>query len=151
MRQSPLEVLTGAVVLLVAGLFLVFMLGKAGWGGAGGGYSLMASFRAVEGITTGTDVRLAGVKIGSVASLRLNPETFRAEVVMAMDAAVPIPDDSSAVISSEGLLGGNFVEIFPGGSLTSLADGGEIFDTQGSVSLLQLLIKYVGTGGEATP
>lgn len=149
MRESPLEVLTGALVLLVAGVFLTFALSRAGWGGGGGnGAVITASFRAVEGITPGTDVRMAGVKIGSVASMHLSPQTFRAEVAMAMDGTVPIPDDSSAVIASEGLLGGNYVEIFPGGSLTNLADGGEIYDTQGSVSLLQLLIQYIGGGGD---
>jgi phospholipid/cholesterol/gamma-HCH transport system substrate-binding protein len=93
---------------------------------------------------------MAGVKIGTVTRMTLDPETFRALTTLTLDAAIPIPDDSSAVIASEGLLGGAFVEIVPGGSLSSLSEGAEIIDTQGAVSLLNLLISYIG-GQESTP
>jgi phospholipid/cholesterol/gamma-HCH transport system substrate-binding protein len=143
-RESPLEVLTGAVVVLAAGAFLLYAAQATGYAGPDDGLRLTASFRSVEGVSLGTDVRLAGVKIGSVTGLALDPDSFRADTEMTLTAAVPIPDDSTAVVTSEGLLGGNFIEIVPGGSLTTLADGGTIVDTQGAVSLLQLLLKYVG-------
>lgn len=97
----------------------------------------------------GTDVRLAGVKIGTIAKLELNPETYRADATLRLNTDIPIPDDSAVAISSEGLLGGNYVEIFPGGSFTYFEQGDEFSDTQGSVSLVGLLMKFVaGQDGE---
>ena len=97
----------------------------------------------------GTDVRLAGVKIGSVTDVSLNATTYRADTRISVLNGIEIPDDSAVVISSEGLLGGNFVEIMPGGSLEYFAPGDQIEDTQGAVSLISLLVKFVaGSGGE---
>ena len=148
MRENPVEVLTGAAVVLVAGGFLLYAAQATGYGRPDEGLTLSASFRSIEGISLGTDVRMAGVKIGSVTDTALDPETFRASTELTVNAAIPVPDDSSAVVSSEGLLGGNYIEIVPGGSLTALADGGEIVDTQGAVSLLQLLLQYISGGEE---
>jgi phospholipid/cholesterol/gamma-HCH transport system substrate-binding protein len=117
-------------------------------GSTTGDYPLIASFRSAEGISLGTDVRLAGVKIGSVTSLDLNRETFRADVTVSVETEVTIPEDSSIAVSSEGLLGGSFVEIIPGGSLFNLEPGGEIEDTQGAVSLIGLLSKFVSGNAE---
>jgi phospholipid/cholesterol/gamma-HCH transport system substrate-binding protein len=148
MRENPAEVLTGAAVVLVAGGFLLYAAQATGYGGPAEGLRLNASFRSIEGVSLGTDVRLAGVKIGSVTDMALDPETYRASTEFTVTADVPVPDDSTAVVASEGLLGGTFIEIVPGGSLTMLADGGEIVDTQGAVSLLQLLLQYVSGGDE---
>ena len=148
MRENPLEILTGAAVVLVAGGFLLYAAQATGYGGPTDGLRLTASFRSIEGVSLGTDVRLAGVKIGTVTDLSLDPQTYRATTEITVDAAVPVPDDSTAVVASEGLLGGTFIEIVPGGSLLVLADGGEIIDTQGAVSLLDLLLKYVSGGTE---
>ena len=93
-------------------------------------------------------MRLAGVKIGSVTGLELNPQTFRAETSLAVQKDIVLPDDSSVVVASEGLLGGNFVEIVPGGSEFNLEDGGELLDTQGAVSLISLLLKFVSGSSE---
>ena len=109
-------------------------------------YVLTASFRSLEGVGTGTDVRLAGVKIGTVTAVTLNPETYRAETDLTLGSGVEIPDDSAVVISSEGLLGGNFVEIMPGGSPFYFASGDQIEDTQSAVSLTTLLLKFVSGG-----
>jgi len=89
------------------------------------------------------------VKIGTVSKIALNPETFRGDVTLALVDGVDIPDDSAAVIASEGLLGGNFVEIVPGGSLGNFERGAEIEDTQGAVSLISLLLKFVTGEGES--
>ena len=77
-------------------------------------YPLTASFRSVEGITVGSDVRLAGVKVGTITELQLNPQTFFADAKILLRNDVLLPTDSSILISSEGLLGGNFVELLPG-------------------------------------
>lgn len=148
MANSAAETTIGAVVLVAAAGFLFYAGSTAGISGPSDSYTVKASFRSVEGVSLGTDVRLAGVKIGSVTGLELNPETFRAETALSVDKDIILPDDSSVVIASEGLLGGNFVEIVPGGSDFNLDDGGELLDTQGSVSLISLLLKFVSGTSE---
>ena len=142
------EIAVGGVVLAAALGFLVFMGQGAGFSSGGSGYELSASFRSVEGITVGSDVRLAGVKVGSVTGIDLDPVTFRAQTTVMVQEGIQLPDDSAIVISSEGLLGGNFVEILPGGSPFNLEPGSEIFDTQGAVSLVSLLMRFVSGGEE---
>ena len=148
MAENTVEVLVGGAVLAAAIGFGVYAAQVSGLQSAGDSYPLTASFRSIEGVSTGTDVRLAGVKIGTVTDVALNSETFRADATVAVDAGVVIPDDSAIVISSEGLLGGNFVEVVPGGSPFNFEPGDEITDTQGAVSLISLLLKFVsGDGG----
>ncbi|WP_095590096.1 outer membrane lipid asymmetry maintenance protein MlaD [Actibacterium ureilyticum] len=149
MSENATEVTVGAAVLAVAVGFLIYASNVAGLGtGTGGKYELTASFRSVQGIAVGTDVRLAGVKVGTITGLDLNPQTFRADARFTIDEGIELPDDSAILISSEGLLGGNFIEIVPGGSPFNLEPGGEIEDTQGSVSLISLLMKFVSGGDE---
>lgn len=145
MSESRAEVLAGAAVLAAAVAFLFYAGQQSVMGPQGGTYELKASFRSVEGITVGGDVRLAGVKVGTVTSLSLNPETYFADATVAIENAIQLPTDSSILISSEGLLGGNFVELQPGGMPDMLAPGDEIEDTQGAVSLIALLMKFVGS------
>lgn len=149
MSESPTEVLTGGAVLVVAAGFLFYASQFGGFGGAPtGAETYSASFRSIEGVSIGTDVRLAGVKVGSVTDVRLNPQTFRADATFSVDGDVRLPDDSAAVIASEGLLGGSFVELLPGGSPFDLEPGSEIEDTQGAVSLIQLLLRFVSGSEE---
>lgn len=148
MTHSTTEVTIGAAVLALAVGFAVYAGQIAGLGGGGAGYPLTASFRSAEGVSLGTDVRLAGVKVGTVTGIDLDPQTFRARTTFTVDDAVAVPDDSSVIISSEGLLGGNFVEILPGGSPFNYEAGDEVLDTQGAVSLISLLMKFVAGGGE---
>ncbi|TNJ43928.1 outer membrane lipid asymmetry maintenance protein MlaD [Phaeobacter sp. B1627] len=148
MTHSTTEVLTGGVVLAVAAGFAIFAAQAAGLARGGDSYPLTASFRSLEGVSVGTDVRLAGVKIGTVTNVALNAETFRADTTFTVDEGIMIPDDSAIVIASEGLLGGNFVEVMPGGSPFNLEAGDEITDTQGAVSLISLLVKFVAGSGD---
>lgn len=149
MSESATEVLTGAGVLAVAIGFFVYAAGGAGFMPRGDSYSLKASFRSVEGITVGTDVRMSGVKVGTVTALALNPTTFRADATVEVQKGISVPSDSTIIIASEGLLGGAFVEIQPGGSPDDLAAGDEIEDTQGAVSVISLLMKFVGGGANS--
>ncbi len=154
MAENVTEVLTGAGVLAVALAFAAYAGLGQGIGTPKGSYNLTASFRTVDGVSVGTDVRLAGVKIGSVTRLELNPESYYADATFTVKDGIAIPDDSTVLISSEGLLGGNFVEIQPGGNPATLAAEGEISETKGSVGLIQLLMKFVGKaagGDEASP
>ncbi|MCU9846992.1 outer membrane lipid asymmetry maintenance protein MlaD [Defluviimonas sp. WL0024] len=150
MAESTTEVLAGAGVLAVALGFLIYAGDGNGITRTGESYDLTASFRSVEGITIGTDVRMAGVKVGSVTELALNPETFFADARFTVRNGVVVPDDSTAVIASEGLLGGAFLEILPGGSPMDLEPGSEIEDTQGAVSVIALMMKFVGGGSDET-
>ena len=146
MGENTTEVIVGGAVLAAAIGFAVYAGQVAGLSGSSDGYSLNASFRSLEGVSVGTDVRLAGVKVGTVSEVSLNPQTFRADTTVSVTQGIEIPDDSSIVISSEGLLGGNFVEIVPGGSPFNFEADDEITDTQGSVSLISLLLKFVSGG-----
>ena len=107
------------------------------------GYDVMAKFNRADGVNIGTDVRLSGIKIGTVASMNLDPQTYSAVVTLALDNSVKLPDDSSARITSEGLLGNQYISIEPGGSMDYIKPGGEIENTQGSVDLMGLLGKAV--------
>ncbi|MEA5160979.1 MULTISPECIES: outer membrane lipid asymmetry maintenance protein MlaD [Cereibacter] len=150
MAENRSELLAGAAVLAAAIGFVVYAGQVAGITRDSGSYPLKASFRSVDGISVGTDVRLAGVKVGSVTGLALNPQTYFADATISVKQGIELPTDSAILISSEGLLGGNYVELVPGGALETLAAGEEIEDTQGSVSLISLLMKFVGSGAEDT-
>ena len=152
MAENRAEVLAGAAVLAAAVAFVMYAAGGDRLKAGGGTYPLTASFRSVEGISVGSDVRLAGVKVGTITSLKLNPQTYFADAEIVLDQTVLLPEDSAILISSEGLLGGNFVELVPGGALDNLAPGDEIEDTQGAVSLITLLMKFVGSkAGDPEP
>lgn len=148
MSENTTEVLVGGAVLAAAVAFVVYAGQATGFSTGTETYQLSASFRSLEGITVGSDVRLAGVKVGTVTDVVLNPETYRADTTVAVQDDIQIPDDSAIVISSEGLLGGNFVEIMPGGSPFFFDAGATIDDTQGAVSLVSLLLKFVSGGSD---
>ena len=143
MRENTTEVVVGAAILTAALGFLWFMVTVTGLGKSTPGMELKANFRSAEGVSVGTDIRLAGVSVGVVSGLNLNIETYRADAVFVIYQGVPIPDDSAVIVASEGLLGGTFIEIVPGGSFEMFADGSVIQNTQGAVSLIQLLMKFV--------
>ncbi len=151
--RSLAETAAGAVVLAVAAVFLVFAVTNSGRGGiAGPALTLTAKFDRIDGLAPGADVRIAGVKVGSVTDQRIDPTTFLAVLTMRIDGNLRIPRDSSAEIASEGLLGGRFVSIVPGGDERVLADRGEITITQSAVSLESLLGRFIfsmteGQGG----
>jgi len=150
MSENKTEILVGGVVLAVALGFLAYAGKTTGMTRTGSEYQLSASFRSADGVSVGTDVRLAGVKVGRVTSVDLDPATYRAKAAFTVLDGINVPDDSAVSISSEGLLGGNFVEILPGGSPFYFAAGDEIEFTQGSISLVSLLMKFVsGSDGEA--
>lgn len=155
MRESLFETLIGLAVVLVAGFFLVFSLSQRSDAATGDAYVLLAKFPRADAIAPGTDVRVAGVKVGSVTDVKVNPETLRADVKLTVSRTLSLPLDSTAKIQADGLLGGNYVFIEPGGDPDNLPmDGSGMFEyTSGSVDILRLLIDAVtaaggGGGGE---
>ena len=147
MAENRAEIFAGSCGVAMALGFVIYA--GAGRITAGEGhYPLTASFRSADGITIGSDVRLAGVKVGTVSAMSLNPQTFFADVEVRLDRAVQLPTDTAILVSSEGLLGGNFIELVPGGAVDVLAAGDQIEDTQSSVSLISLLLRFVSGGDE---
>ncbi|MFH5924047.1 outer membrane lipid asymmetry maintenance protein MlaD [Roseomonas xinghualingensis] len=137
------EIAAGAMVLLVAALFLVYAATNSGRSSTNGGLELTARFDRIDGLAPGADVRIAGVKVGSVTSQRIDPETFLAVLTLNVDSGLKLPDDSSAEITSEGLLGGRYVALVPGGSEQFLASGDTVKITQSAVSLESLLGRFI--------
>jgi phospholipid/cholesterol/gamma-HCH transport system substrate-binding protein len=145
--NNAAETVIGALVVMTAAGFLFYVSQTAGFRVGAQSYPLAASFRSIEGISVGSDVRLAGIKVGTVTQLVLDVETYEARVTFSMDRAVQVPEDSDIRVSQEGLLGGSFLEIMPGASDFMLSSGDEILNTQSSVSLLNLLLRF-GMGTE---
>lgn len=141
--RSWAEVLAGLGVLAVAAVFLGYAILHGGRAGTPPGLTLTAEFDRVDGLSVGSDVRIAGVKVGSVAGLTIDPRSFNAVVTLRVDPSLRLPRDTSAEITSEGLLGGRFVALVPGGEERLLADGARITETQGSVSLESLLGRFI--------
>ena len=144
MRNDTVETLIGAIVVVVAIFFLVFAYRSTG-AAAVAGYELTARMSRVDGIVLGTDVKLSGIKVGEVAALTLDPKDYLVIVHMKIHDDVMIPDDSSLMVTSSGLLGSSYLSIAPGGSDKMLAAGGRIRNTQGSVDLMGLLARFAGT------
>ncbi|QRZ12212.1 outer membrane lipid asymmetry maintenance protein MlaD [Paracoccus methylovorus] len=138
------ELWVGAAVLVVAAGFLVWSTAGSRLGARlAGGYELRAAFPNVDGIEVGTDVRVAGLKVGRVSAVDLNPQTYYAEARLRLPDTIRLPSDSAALIQSDGLLGGAYIELQPGGAPDNLAPGDEIEDVQGAVSLISLMMKFV--------
>lgn len=141
-RRSLAEVLTGAVVLVVAAGFLAYAIAHSGRGTAPG-YTLYARFDHIDGLAVGADVRLAGVKVGSVRGATIDPKTYLVTVSFTVRSGIELPKDTSASITSEGLLGGNYLSLSPGGDEAMLRPGQTITITQSAVNLEELLGKFI--------
>ncbi len=142
MANNVAETIIGAAVLIVAGGFLAYASQHADLGSSSN-YDLKAKFFSANGVAPGIDVRMSGVKVGTVGDLTLDPQTYEAVVSLSVDKDVEVPSDTSAKIASDGLLGGSYISLEPGGSEYPLEPGEEIERTQGSVSLIDLLGKAV--------
>ena len=141
-NNNYFEIIIGTFVLFCAIFFFVSSF-KSAKVGTSNGYHLIAKFDNVDGIAGGSDVKIAGVKIGSVVDQFLDEKNFRATVKMNVENQVKLPNDSSVKVSSEGLLGSKYLSITPGGAEENLSDGDEIEYTQSSVSLEDLLGKFI--------
>ncbi len=138
MRGNVIETVMGAVVLVVAAVFLFFAYSTSQLR-AVQGYEVTAEFERIDGIREGGDVRISGIKIGSVVGERLDPKTFLATLRMSIDPVIKLPDDTVAEIVSAGLLGDKYLSLVPGGSDNVIPPGGRIKYTQSSISLENLI------------
>ncbi len=145
MGGNVIETLVGAFVLVVAVAFVIFAVSRTDVG-AVQGYEVVANFDRIDGLSVGADVRVSGIKVGTVIEQTLDTETYFAVVRMSVDPAVRLPVDSSAAVISDGLLGGKFMALTPGAEEDMIEPGGKILYTQASISLEQLIGKFVFGG-----
>lgn len=142
MKRNVIETVLGAIVLLVAIVFLGFSYSAASIGDMDG-YTITADFTGTGGLGIGDSVQISGVKVGTVAKIQLKQDDYQARVTMSLSDDLKLPDDTSALISSESLLGGKYMELQPGGSEDMLENGGHILYTQAPQNLEQLLGKFI--------
>jgi phospholipid/cholesterol/gamma-HCH transport system substrate-binding protein len=153
-REQWAETGLGAVVLVAALGFLGYALAHAGGFGGSGGYQLKARFGEVGALEPGSAVSVAGVKVGTVTKVSLDPKTFLADAVMNINSGVQLPADSTVKITQDSLLGGQHLAIEPGGSMDNLKPGDTFQNTQGAVDLFGLIGQVLrpqsgGSGGGA--
>jgi phospholipid/cholesterol/gamma-HCH transport system substrate-binding protein len=139
MREQWAETLAGLVVVVLAAVFLIYSLTVGGVDRKAGRYEVTARFGEVGALAPGAVVSVAGVKIGTVSKITLDPKTYLAVTKLSLDHDVKLPSDSTAKVTSDSLLGGAHVAIAPGGAMDDLKPGGEIENTQGSVDLFGLI------------
>lgn len=129
MRRNMVETVLGAVVLIVAAAFLVFAL-RTGDVGSVDGYTLKAIFLKAGGLETGSDVRISGVKVGTVTGRHLDTETFEAVVEFTIQPDIKLPSDTAAIITNDGLLGGKYMRLVPGSDAKILEPGENLLNAQ---------------------
>ncbi len=150
MKKHVLETIIGAVVIAFAATFL-FTAYSGGAPKAVDGYQLSATFERVDGLNEGSDVRVSGLRVGRVASITLDPQSYNAKVLMDMDQAIRLPADSSAEIISDGLLGSKYLALVPGGAEEMYQDGDAIQFTQSAISIESLIGKFVFGSADEKP
>ena len=142
MQRNIIETLVGALVLAIALGFAWFGFRLTG-GNTSGGYEIAAQFERIDGISVGSDVRMSGIKVGTVTVAALDPKTYFADLRMRIDNSVQVPDDSVAEITSDGLLGARYLNLVPGNADDVVKPGGKLRLTQAPVDLMALLGKYI--------
>lgn len=157
MKNSTVETLIGAAVIAIAAAFFLFAYRTSGVEAGAGGMKVFAEFDNAEGINVGSDVRMAGVKIGTVVEQSLNPENYQARLALQVDDTLKLSEDVTAKVTAEGLLGAKFISLEQGGAEEKLADGGMITYTQGAVDIWSLISEAMFDkaksegGGETAP
>ncbi|HWW64604.1 MAG TPA: outer membrane lipid asymmetry maintenance protein MlaD [Sphingomonadaceae bacterium] len=151
LREHGGEALVGLLVVLFAAWFSWFAWGRTGGHGGADATRVTAYFPNASGVNVGTDVRVAGLKVGSVVAQKLDPKSFQVETTLSIDPKVKLPSDSSAAITSEGLLGSTYIALLPGGSSTPLKTGDAIFDTQGAIDMMGMIGQFINKTGTDTP
>ena len=142
MKRSAIETVLGAVVLVVAAVFMVLAYQTTDLKPQSG-YELIGKFYAVDGLTVGSDVRIGGVKVGAVVDQYVDSDLYQAVVRISVKDGIKVPEDSVASVSSSGLLGGKYLKLDPGNASTLLKDGDEIKQTKDVVALEELLGKVI--------
>jgi len=143
--RNIVETIVGALVLVVAGVFVFYAFAKSDRS-VPAGYEIIARFDRIDGLKRGADVTLSGVKVGTVTGFDLDRKTYQAVVRMLVSSNVSLPADTHAKIVSESLLGGMVIVLDPGGDKTMIKPGGEVANTQDAISFTELLAKFMFSG-----
>lgn len=136
------ETVVGIFVLIVTVGFFNFVYSKSSWRSIDG-YVLTARFDRVDGLSEGTDVKVSGIRVGKIDSLEVDPKTFFAVVKFHIFNHIKLPTDTSAVVSTDGLFGGKYLSLVPGGEDEYLKNGDEIEHTTGPISLETIVGKFL--------
>ncbi len=134
MNKKPVETIMGIVVLIVAILFLFFAYRVSDLQVVKG-YELSAKFLKVGGISVGSDVRINGIKVGTVIGQKLNTEDYMVDLTFSIASDIKLPTDSEVAIVGDGLMGNKFIKIEPGKAKTFLNNGDEFENTKDFKSL----------------
>lgn len=140
-RYNILEASVGAIVILISVFFVIFFYSKNGFSVKG--YEISALFERIDGLNVGSDIRVNGIKIGKISDISIDPKNYQAKVVMTLDDSFKLPEDTSAEVSSTGLMGEKYVALVPGVSNENLKNGDTITDTQPSISFEKLIGKFM--------
>jgi phospholipid/cholesterol/gamma-HCH transport system substrate-binding protein len=146
MKRNAVETIMGAVVLVVAALFLFFAYTTTAIR-AVSGYELTARFDRVGGLKNGADVKISGIKVGTVVNQSLDPKTFEAVVRLSVESDIKLPVDTVAAVSSSGLLGTDFLSLTPGNEDEIIKPGGTIGHTQPPMDLQSLIGQFIFSQG----
>ena len=145
MKSDIFEFIVGLGVIIIAGWFILSVVSKSDkLSNISETTKYIASFNDVSGISVGSNIKLAGVNVGRVLELKLDEINYTAEMVLGINRKIKIPNDSEIIITSEGLLGGNYVSISPGGSDIFLKANEKFSFTQSSLSINNLIQKFIG-------
>ncbi len=150
MGQKLIETIMGAVVLLVAGFFLVFAYSHADLREVKG-YAVTAQFSNVAGLDRGADVRINGIKVGTIATMGLDTQTFASIVTLSIRQDIHLPDDTVGSIASDGLLGSKYIRLEPGKSKTTIATGGALARTKDYKSIEEMVGDLIFLATSETP
>ncbi len=143
MKSNVVETAVGALVIAIAAGFFLYVYNTTDLGRGSNGYRINAEFENIEGISVGSDIRMAGIKIGTVVQQKLDPTTFQAIVTMSVANFVKLPDDTTAKVTSEGLLGSKFITLEIGGSEEILKDGDSLTHTQSALDIWALINEFM--------
>ena len=148
-EKQHTEILVGIFILvgIIAITFLALRMGDFGLLN-NTQYTIKAEFTSASGLKKGAHVEMAGVSVGKVKNIIFNPETYLAEVFIAIENNIKVPEDSTASIRTAGIIGDKFLKISPGGSETIIEKNMSIVETEPSINLEELISKYIFESGK---
>ena len=142
MRKNPIETILGFLVLIFAALFLFFAFSRIDTKDISG-YTVIANFSKIGGLNAGADVRIAGLKVGSVLKTELNQEDYTVDVYLSIDSDVRLPIDTIAAIADSGIMGEKYVRLEPGKAQAVLNEGDKFSQTKSYKSLEDSVSEFI--------
>lgn len=145
-RYNMMEASVGAIVIIICIAFVTMFYKTSGV--SNNGYPVIAIFDRIDGLNVGSDVKVNGVNIGKIIDFSLDLKTYQAKVTISINNDVKLPKDTSAEISSSGLLGEKYIALIPGNEKEFIGQGNIITDTQPSISFEKLIGKFLFSSSE---